>query len=129
MRDNNNFFDFMEAEDYIRLKADACVSSKDLYTIYKMWCEENNLVALKARSFSDAVIANLKKYNLEHTNNIANSAGRRVWGYLGIEGTLYGLRCLLPPGDKTVYGRTWPFRYVRMYEARTDASGERLQRA
>ena len=84
-RDNNNFFDFMEAEDYIRLKADACISSKDLYTIYKMWCEENNLVALKARSFSDAVIANLKKYNLEHTNNIANSAGRRVWGYLGIE--------------------------------------------
>ena len=84
-RDNNNFFDFMEAEDYIRLKADACISSKDLYTIYKMWCEENNLVALKARSFSDAVIANLKKYNLEHTNNILNSAGRRVWGYLGIE--------------------------------------------
>ena len=84
-RDNNNFFDFMEAEDYIRLKADACISSKDLYTIYKMWCEENNLVALKARSFSDAVIANLKKYNLEHTNNVANSAGRRVWGYLGIE--------------------------------------------
>ena len=59
--------------------------SKDLYIIYKMWCEENNLVALKARSFSDAVIANLKKYNLEHTNNILNSAGRRVWGYLGIE--------------------------------------------
>ena len=84
-RDSNNFFDFMEAEDYIRLKADACISSKDLYIIYKMWCEENNLVALKARSFSDAVIANLKKYNLEHTNNILNSAGRRVWGYLGIE--------------------------------------------
>ncbi len=40
---------------------------------------------LKARSFSDNLIANLKKYNLEHTNNILNSAGRRVWGYLGIE--------------------------------------------
>ena len=75
----------MEAEDYIRLKADACISSKDLYAIYKMWCEENNLVPLKARSFSDNLIANLKKYNLEHTNNIVNSAGRRVWGYLGIE--------------------------------------------
>ena len=84
-RDSNNFFDFMEAEDYIRLKADACISSKDLYAIYKMWCEENNLVPLKARSFSDNLIANLKKYNLEHTNNIVNSAGRRVWGYLGIE--------------------------------------------
>ena len=84
-RDSNNFFDFMEAEDYIRLKADACIRSKDLYAIYKMWCEENNLVPLKARSFSDNLIANLKKYNLEHTNNIVNSAGRRVWGYLGIE--------------------------------------------
>ena len=75
----------MEAEDYIHLKADACISSKDLYAIYKMWCEENNLVPLKARSFSDNLIANLKKYNLEHTNNIINAAGRRVWGYLGIE--------------------------------------------
>ena len=75
----------MEAEDYIRLKADACISSKDLYAIYKMWCEENNLVPLKARSFSDNLIANLKKYNLEHTNNIVNAAGRRVWGYLGME--------------------------------------------
>ena len=84
-RDSNNFFDFMEAEDYIRLKADACISSKDLYAIYKMWCEENNLVPLKARSFSDNLIANLKKYNLEHTNNILNAAGRRVWGYLGME--------------------------------------------
>ena len=84
-RDNNNFFDFMEAEDYIRLKADAAISSKDLYAVYRMWCEENNLFPLKARSFSDAVMANLKKYNLEHTNTIANAAGRRVWGYLGIE--------------------------------------------
>ena len=75
----------MEAEDYIRLKADACISSKDLYAIYKMWCEENNLAPLKARSFSDNLIANLKKYNLERTNNIINAAGRRVWGYLGIE--------------------------------------------
>ena len=42
---------------------------------------------------------------------------------------LSGLRCPLPSGDKTVYGRTWPFRYVRMYEARTDAFSERLQGA
>ena len=42
-------------------------------------------MTLKARSFSDNLIANLKKYNLEHTNNIVNAAGRRVWGYLGIE--------------------------------------------
>ena len=25
------------------------------------------------------------KYNLEHCNTITNSAGRRVWGFMGIE--------------------------------------------
>ena len=49
-RDNNNVFDFLESEGYIRLKADACTSSKELYEVYKMWCEENSLNAIKALS-------------------------------------------------------------------------------
>ena len=84
-RDNNNIFDFMESEGYIRLKADASISSKELYEIYRMWCEENSLPPLKSRSFSDSVVANLSRYNLAHTNKITNSAGRRVWGFMGIE--------------------------------------------
>ena len=48
-RDNNNVFDFLESEGYIRLKADACTSSKELYEVYKMWCEENSLNAIKSR--------------------------------------------------------------------------------
>lgn len=84
-RDNNNVFDFMESDGYIRLKADCSISSKELYEIYRMWCEENNLTPLKRRSFSDAVIASQNKYNLEYCNRITNAAGRRVWGFLGIE--------------------------------------------
>ena len=84
-RDNNNVFDFLESEGYIRLKADACTSSKELYEVYRMWCEENSLNAIKARGFSDALIANQRRYNLEHTNNIINSSGRRVRGFVGIE--------------------------------------------
>ena len=84
-RDNNNVFDFLESEGYIRLKADACTSSKELYEVYKMWCEENSLNAIKSRGFSDALIANQRRYNLEHTNNIVNSSGRRVRGFVGIE--------------------------------------------
>ena len=75
-RDNNNIFDFLESEGYIRLKADSTISSKELYEIYQIWCEENNLTALKRRSFSDAVIANQGKYNLEYCNRITNIAGR-----------------------------------------------------
>ena len=84
-RDNNNVFDFLESEGYIRLKADCTISSKDLYEIYRMWCEENNLTPLKRRSFSESVIANQSKYNLEYCNKITNTAGRRVWGFFGIE--------------------------------------------
>ena len=84
-RDNNNVFDFLESEGYIRLKADACTSSKELYEVYRMWCEENSLNAIKARGFSDALIANQRRYNLESTNNIVNSSGRRVRDFVGIE--------------------------------------------
>ena len=84
-RDNNNIFSFLESDGYIRLKADASISSKDLYSIYRMWCDENNLAPLKSRSFSDAVVAIAGNYNLEHYNNVTNPAGRRVWGFMGIE--------------------------------------------
>ena len=84
-RDNNNIFSFLESDGYIRLKADSSISSKDLYSIYRMWCDENGLSPLKARSFSDALVANAGKYNLEHCNNVTNPAGRRVWGFMGIE--------------------------------------------
>ena len=84
-RDNNNVFDFLESEGYIRLKADCTISSKELYEIYRMWCEENNLTPLKRRRFSDSVIASQSKYNLEYCNKITNAAGRRVWGFFGIE--------------------------------------------
>ena len=75
----------MESEGFIRLKADYGASSKEIYETYQMWCEENALTPLKPRSVSDFLVENEKKYNLEHTNTIINSAGRRVWGFLGIE--------------------------------------------
>ena len=84
-RDHNNVYDFLESDGYIRLKADMTISSKELYAIYRMWCDENNLMPLKSRSFSDSVIACQSKYNLEHCNTVTNSAGRRVWGFMGIE--------------------------------------------
>ncbi len=84
-RDNNNIFDFLESEGYIRLKEGAMLSSKDLYECYLLWCEENSLTALKRRSFSDSVIASAGKYHLEYCNNVVNPAGRRVWGFKGIE--------------------------------------------
>ena len=88
-RDNNNVFDFLESEGYIRRKADATISSKELYEVYQIFCTENGLTALKPRSFSDAVIASQGRYNLEYCNNVTNAAGRRVRGFFGLEALVH----------------------------------------
>ena len=80
---------FLDSEGYVRLKADAShASSKELYEAYQIYCAENNLPALKPRSFSDAVIGCQSRYNLEYCNNVTNAAGRRVRGFLGNRGML-----------------------------------------
>ena len=84
-RGHNNIYAFLESDGYIRRKAEGSISSKDLYAVYRMWCDENGLQPLRPRTFTDGVIAVAGRYNLEHCNNVANAAGRRVWGFLGVE--------------------------------------------
>ena len=83
--DGNNAVDFMKSEGYIRLKADAEASSRELYAVYKLWCEDNALHALSAKSLSAFLNENRREYNLEPTNNLYLPGGRRVRGYFGIE--------------------------------------------
>ena len=84
-RDNNNVYDFLDSDGYVHLRAGLSASSKELYEAYQIYCTENNLPALKPRSFSEALIACQSRYNLEYCNNVTNAAGRRVRGFLGIE--------------------------------------------
>ena len=87
-QDANNALLFMEAVDYIRLTPEGKISSQELYEIYTVWCRENGFSPLKSRSFSEFLIANQKKYGIEHSNNLTNIVGRRVWGFIGIESVL-----------------------------------------
>ena len=41
--DGNNVVDFMRSEGYIRFRADSEASSRDLYAVYRLWCEDNAL--------------------------------------------------------------------------------------
>ena len=87
-QDANNVLLFMEAGDYIRLTPEGKVGSQELYEIYTVWCRENGFLPLKNRSFSEFLIANQKKYSIEHSNNLTNLVGRRVWGFTGIKPVL-----------------------------------------
>ena len=84
-RSNNNIIDFLQSTGYIRFKADMEASSKALYEAYKMWCEDNACHCLTANRLSSELAQNEALYNVEATNNIYLSGGRRVRGFVGIE--------------------------------------------
>lgn len=88
-RNSNNVLDFLDSEGYFRYKADFSISSKDLYEIYKLWCEDNACHPVSAARLSSEVSQNAVRLNLEPTNNIYLPGGRRVRGFVGIEALVY----------------------------------------
>ncbi|MGN0654303.1 MAG: phage/plasmid primase, P4 family [Oscillospiraceae bacterium] len=84
-RNNVNAVEFMESEGYFVFAEDKSITSKELYEIYKLWCEENALSPMSSRSLSDFLVANENKYGIRNSNNIYNREHRRVRGFIGME--------------------------------------------
>lgn len=85
MRNGNNIPSFLQSEGYIRFRADAEISSRQLYALYELWCEDNAEKPLATRTLSSFLKSNCILYNLEETGNIRLPNGRRVRGFMGIE--------------------------------------------
>ena len=85
VNDGNNAVDFMRSEGYIRLKAGAEASSRDVYAVYRLWCEDNALNPLSQRSLCLHLAENQDTYGIEQTNTIYLPGGRRVRGFIGLE--------------------------------------------
>ena len=109
-QDANNVILFMESTQYVELNPNKSISSKELYAIYTIWCEENAFSPFKSRTVSDFLVASAKKYGIEHSNNMVNAAGRRVWGFKGIGAVLH-LNVETHDGWKTTWADT-PFDYA-----------------
>ena len=88
-RNSNNVLDFLDSEGYFRYKANFSISSKDLYEIYKLWCEDNACHPVSAARLSSEVSQNAVRLNLEPTNNIYLPGGRRVRGFMGIDALVH----------------------------------------
>ena len=84
MREGNNILGFLESEGYFLFKADDWITSKDFYTLYTIWCDDNSEKPMSPRTFSYFLCTNEQKYNLENTKKGVNAQGRRVWGFLGV---------------------------------------------
>ena len=83
--DGNNMIDFLAFEGYIRFRADYEASSRNLYAVYKQWCEDNALSCLCQKSFCSFLKQNESRYNIEYTNKINIGGGRFARGFVGIE--------------------------------------------
>ena len=83
--DGNNIIDFLGSEGYIRFKADYEVSSKDLYAVYKLWCDDNAMSSLSQKRFCSFLKQNESRYNIEYTNKVNIGGGRYARGFVGIE--------------------------------------------
>ena len=88
-RSSNNVLDFLDSEGYFRYKVDFSISSRDLYEIYKLWCEDNACHPVSAARLSSEVSQNAVRLDLEPTNNIYLPGGRRVRGFMGIEALVH----------------------------------------
>ena len=83
--DGNNIIDFLASEGYIRFRADYEASSKNMYAVYKQWCDDNALNSLSQKSFGSFLKQNESRYNLEYTNKVNIGGGRFARGFVGIE--------------------------------------------
>ena len=83
--DSNNIPRFLESEGYFRFKADGQITSKELYALYELWCDDNSGKAVSPKSFGNYMCQNEKQLHLERSNNVRNQDGRRVWGFWGME--------------------------------------------
>ena len=83
--DGNNIIDFLASEGYIRFRADYEASFKNLYAVYKQWCDDNALNSLSQKSFGSFLKQNESRYNLEYTNKVNIGGGRFARGFVGIE--------------------------------------------
>lgn len=82
----NNAEEFLRSEGYIKFDPEGSISSKLLYDIYRDWCQDNALPPLAQGSFWGYVSQNTQRYGLRICKNIPVGNGKRVRGFLGIQG-------------------------------------------
>ena len=82
--EGNHIMEFLASEGYIRLKADYTVTTKDLYAVYCLWCEDNAIKPYAQNTMSHYLKEYGDAYNIVETNNLKNERGIRVRGFEGI---------------------------------------------
>ena len=83
-RDDNNILDFIESSGYIMFEEGTMATSKELYSVYKVWCDDNAEKPVGDCDFSRFFKNNAEKMNLNYDKNIPTKYGKNARGYHGV---------------------------------------------
>lgn len=75
---------FLETEGLYRYDPDGCISSQELYEIYRAWCIRNRLPLCTPREFWLDIKHLAPQYQLRYSGQVPDSRGKRVRGFRGI---------------------------------------------
>ncbi len=84
MGDGNNITQFLTSQGYIVMDRQGTATSKELYSAYLDWCNDNMCQSLSMCKFSTLMKMDAQFYSLQYDNNIVTSNGKRVRGFRGI---------------------------------------------
>ncbi len=83
MSDGINIVDFLQDEGYVKYDRDASISTKDLYWVYKTWCDDNALTPLGSKTFTNYLSQHREELGIEPAR-VYLRTGNKVRGYSGI---------------------------------------------
>ncbi len=81
--DSVNIVDFLKSTGYVKFGSDETIASKDLYYVYKQWCDDNGLISLSSQTLTRYLSQHKEEIGIEMLKNLPRS-GKYVRGYKGI---------------------------------------------
>ena len=83
-QEDNNILSFFNSTGYIRFEKNTFALSKDLYTSYLKWCDDNLEKPLSMTTFSRQLKQNAESLRLRYDKNLTIPGGKKARGYHGI---------------------------------------------
>ncbi len=85
MKEGNHLIEFLSSTGYVRQNPEGSAPSRELYGVYKGWCEDNMVTPLAAKTFLGSLKEEQKTLGLTYDNNIPLANGKKARGFYGIE--------------------------------------------
>ena len=85
IHEGNNVLAFLQSKGYFTLDPKGSCSSRNLYSLYRDWCEDNSLAVLSTRSFLTSFREASAGMEITYTNHVPIGNGKEARGFLGIK--------------------------------------------